>query len=106
MNHSLLNLLDGMMDFPFSTLEVMVPFTNTSLIRYNYNSECNKTWLLINDVIQMMPDEERKINETRKTSGLAAKLALAVGLAPKDMEIFLADTADLKDLMLPLEEIE
>lgn len=54
----------------------------------------------------MMPDEERKINETRKTSGLAAKLALVVGLAPKDMEIFVARSADLKDLMLPLEEIE
>jgi hypothetical protein len=55
----------------------------------------------------MMPDEERKINDTRnKSSGLAAKLALAVGLAPKDMELFLAGSADLKDLMLPLEEIE
>jgi hypothetical protein len=55
----------------------------------------------------MMPDEERKINNTMsKSSGLAAKLALVVGLAPKDLEIFIAGSADLKDLMLPLEEIE
>jgi hypothetical protein len=54
----------------------------------------------------MMPDEERKINDAGKTAGLAAKLALAVGLAPKDAEIFTMRSADLKELMLPLDEIE
>jgi len=54
----------------------------------------------------MMPDEERKLTDAGKTSGLAAKLALVVGLAPKNMEIFAMDSTDIKDLMLALDEID
>ncbi|XP_059480999.1 uncharacterized protein LOC132199915 [Neocloeon triangulifer] len=55
---------------------------------------------------KMMPDEERKLNDAGKTSGLAAKLALVVGLAPKNIEIFTMGSTELKELMLPLDEIE
>ncbi|XP_065334299.1 uncharacterized protein LOC135935700 [Cloeon dipterum] len=54
----------------------------------------------------MMPDDDRKLNNSGKARELAAKLALVVGLAPKSMGIILsAADAELKEAMLPLEEI-
>ncbi|CAB3367881.1 Hypothetical predicted protein [Cloeon dipterum] len=55
---------------------------------------------------KMMPDDDKNLNNSRKTSGLAAKLALVVGLVPKNMGIIFSGTdAELKEAMLPLEEI-
>ncbi|KAF4532551.1 hypothetical protein B566_EDAN010843 [Ephemera danica] len=61
---------------------------------------------------KMMPDEDREVDEKQSKSGLATKLALLVGLLPRDplsSGLFaskLEHKSCLSDAMLPLEKIE
>jgi hypothetical protein len=56
----------------------------------------------------MMPDEDREVVDTKSSRGLAAKLALLIGLLPRDPipGVFMSHSTLTSTAMLPLEKIE